>query len=160
MLKYLLYLLPLALLLSCNSNVVFSEYKSLPEDEGWAKKNKIAFEVDIEDTESRHDIYVNVRNADTYMYRNLFMFLETKYPDGQTKMDTLEVLLADEKGNWMGSGAGDLWDNSILFKKNTKFPLKGKYTFTFEQAMRFGDQTTIDPLPFIMDVGITIEKSK
>jgi len=69
-------------------------------------------------------------------------------------------LLADEKGNWLGSGAGDLWDNSILFKKNTKFPLKGKYTFTFEQAMRYGDQAAIDPLPFILDVGITIEKSK
>jgi gliding motility-associated lipoprotein GldH len=69
-------------------------------------------------------------------------------------------LLADEKGNWLGKGAGDLWDNSILFKKNTKFPQKGKYTFTFEQAMRFGDQPAMDALPFIMDIGLTIEKSK
>lgn len=160
MFKYILYILPLVLLFSCNSNVVFSDNKSIPEDEGWAKKNKLSFEVEIQDTESRHDVYINVRNADTYMYRNLFMFLETKYPDGNSKLDTLECLLADEKGNWLGSGAGDLWDNSILFKKNTKFPVKGKYTFTFEQAMRYGDQAAIDPLPFILDVGITIEKSK
>lgn len=140
--------------------MVFSEYKSIPEEKGWEKNNKISIEADLQDTESRHDVYINVRNADTYMFRNLFLYLHTKYPDGTVKTDTLECLLADEKGNWLGSGAGDLWDNSILFKKNTKFPQKGKYTFTFEQAMRYGDKAVIDPLPFIMDIGLTIEKSK
>ncbi len=158
--KYALYIIVALFLFSCNSDVVFSEYKSIPEDKGWEKANKIVLEADIQDTENRHDVYINVRNADSYMYRNLFLYLHTKYPDGTMKTDTLECLLADEKGNWLGKGAGDLWDNSILFKKNTKFPQKGKYTFTFEQAMRFGDQPAIDPLPFIMDIGLTIEKSK
>lgn len=158
--RKIFYFIPLLFLFACNNNVVFSEYKSIPEDEGWAVKNKISFEADIQDTESRHDVYINVRNADAYPFRNLYMFLETKYPDGNMKTDTIECLLADEKGNWLGDGSGDLWDNSILFKKNTKFPVKGKYTFTFEQAMRYGDQEAIDPLPMILDVGITIEKSK
>ena len=158
--KYAFYIVVALFLFSCNSDVVFSEYKSIPEDKGWEKANKIVLEADIQDTENRHDVYINVRNADSYMYRNLFLYLHTKYPDGTLKTDTLECLLADEKGNWLGKGAGDLWDNSILFKKNTKFPQKGKYTFTFEQAMRFGDQPSMDALPFIMDIGLTIEKSK
>ena len=158
--KYAFYIVVALFLFSCNSDVVFSEYKSIPEDKGWEKANKIVLEADIQDTENRHDVYINVRNADSYMYRNLFLYLHTKYPDGTLKTDTLECLLADEKGNWLGKGAGDLWDNSILFKKNTKFPQKGKYTFTFEQAMRFGDQAAMETLPFIMDIGLTIEKSK
>jgi gliding motility-associated lipoprotein GldH len=158
--RLLLLSIPLLFLAACNNNVVYSEYKSIPEEEGWAVKNKLSFEAEIRDTTHRHDVYIIVRNADAYPYRNLFMFLETKYPDGNVKTDTIECILANEKGNWLGSGSGDLWDNSILFKKNTVFPRKGTYTFTFQQAMRFGDKAVIDPLPLILDVGITIEKSK
>ena len=158
--KQAIYIVTALFLFACSRNTVFSEYKSIPEEKGWEKNNKIAIEADLQDTETKHDVYINIRNADAYMFRNLFLYLHTKYPDGTMKTDTLECLLADEKGNWLGSGAGDLWDNSILFKRNTKFPQKGKYTFTFEQAMRYGDATAIDPLPFILDIGITIEKSK
>jgi gliding motility-associated lipoprotein GldH len=114
----------------------------------------IKFEVDIQDTISAHDFYVNVRQATGYPYSNLFIELSTQYPDKKVQKDTLECILANERGEWLGDGAGDLWDNKILFKKNLKFPYKGKYTFTFTQGMR------LDPLPLILDVGMCIEKSK
>lgn len=157
--KYLIFILISFSFLSCRNNVVFSEYKSIPEDKGWELKNKIVLQTEIKDTLSKHDVYINVRHADAYPYRNLFLYLHTQYPNGVKKTDTLECLLADEKGNWLGSGAGDLWDHSILFKRNTRFPISGNYIFTFEQAMRFGDQPALDPLPFILDIGLTIEKS-
>lgn len=158
--KHLIYVIIFIGFISCNKNVVFSEYKSIPEDKGWAVNNKIALEAELMDTISKHDVYINIRHADLYPYRNLFLYLHTKYPSGVLKTDTLECLLADEKGNWLGSGAGELWDHSIPFKRNTRFPMSGKYTFTFEQAMRYGDQPAIDPLPFILDIGLTIEKSE
>lgn len=148
------------LLASCNTNTVYSKYESIDADKGWAKNQQIRFDVDITDTLSRNNIYINVRNADSYPYRNLFLFLHTTYPDGNKKTDTLECLLSDEKGQWLGKGAGDLWDNTIPFKRNVKFPLAGKYTFSFEQAMRAGNQAAIDPLPLILDIGITIEKAE
>lgn len=67
--------------------------------------------------------------------------------------DTVELTLADPSGKWLGSGMGDIWDNRVLFKQQFRFPEKGTYIFTLEQAMR------IDPLPQIMDVGIRIEKA-
>ena len=157
--KNILFISLLIGLISCNKNVVFSEYKSIPEDKGWEVKNKISLETDLTDTISKHDMYINIRHASVYPYRNLFLYIHTKYPNGTLKTDTLECLLADEKGNWLGSGAGDLWDHSVLIKRNTRFPMSGKYIFTFEQAMRYGDQPVIDPLPFIVDIGLTIEKS-
>jgi gliding motility-associated lipoprotein GldH len=137
---------------SCK-NSVYSEYKSIPEKEGWRQANKITFEVDIKDTESRHNVFVNIRQADGYPFKNLFLFLTTEYPGGKKKTDTLECILADDRNRWIGEGAGDLWDNTILFKQNVVFPVQGKYKFTFEQAMR------VDPLPMIMDVGLSIEKA-
>jgi gliding motility-associated lipoprotein GldH len=138
---------------SCNKNVVYSEIKKLPE-EGWKTENTLTYDVDITDTKPYHNFFLNVRHADSYPYSNLFVFLTTTYPDGKTLTDTLECVLANKKGEWQGDGAGDIWDNKIPLKQNLIFPQVGKYKFTFEQGMR------TNPLPLIMDFGITIELAK
>ncbi len=95
-----------------------------------------------------------VRHADSYPFSNLILFVNTKYPDGKILTDTMEVILATQKGEWQGSGAGDIFDLKVPIKKNTRFALPGKYVFSFEQGMR------VDPLPLIMDFGFEIEKNK
>lgn len=95
-----------------------------------------------------------VRHADSYPYNNIFLFVKTVYPDGKTTNDTMEVILSNQKGEWLGSGAGDIFDFKVPIKKNVRFPLAGKYHFEFEQGMR------VDPLPLVMDFGFEIEKSK
>lgn len=149
----LIILISVLLLASCNKNVVFSEYQTIPE-EGWDIKNKLTYTVNITDNTVYHDVYLTVRHADSYPFSNLYVFLTTKYPSGKTVVDTLECILADKKGRWTGDGAGDIWDNQIPLKKNMMFPESGQYTFTFEQGMR------MNPLPLIMDFGMIIEKSK
>jgi gliding motility-associated lipoprotein GldH len=141
------------LFVSCNRNVVYSKYEKLPE-EGWATENKLSYEVDIEDIAPPHNVFLTVRHADAYPYSNLFVFLTTTYPNGKTTVDTLECVLANKKGEWQGDGAGDLWDNKIPLKQNVKFPMPGKYKFTFEQGMR------TNPLPLILDFGMVIEKAE
>lgn len=138
---------------SCRNNVVFSKYESFENNE-WFAKNKVSFDLEMTDANSLHDISVMVRHADAYPYSNLYLFLTTTYPDGKVTLDTLECILANPKGEWMGNGAGDIFDITIPLKQSTRFPLTGKYNFTFEQAMR------TDPLPLIMDFGFEIKKSK
>jgi gliding motility-associated lipoprotein GldH len=139
--------------ISCNDKVVMSEFIKLPE-EGWKTESKLTYTVDVKDNAPYHNVFLNVRHADSYPYSNLFVFLTTTYPNGNITVDTLECLLANKKGEWQGDGAGDIWDNKIPLKKNVKFPQVGKYTFTFEQGMRS------NPLPLIMDFGMTIEKAE
>lgn len=138
---------------ACNKNVVYSKYEKLPE-EGWATNHKLSYEVDVTDMNSLNNVFITVRHADSYPYSNLFVFLTTTYPNGQTTLDTCELILANQKGEWVGDGAGDLWDNKIPLKKNVRFPQAGKYKFTFEQGMRS------NPLPLILDFGMVIEKSE
>lgn len=137
---------------ACNQNTVFSKYTTLPED-GWNKNNKLSFNIDVKDNNSLNNVYLTVRHADSYPFSNLFLFLNTTYPNGKHSIDTLECLLANPKGEWIGDGAGDIFDNKILVKKNVRFPQIGNYTFTFEQGMR------TNPLPLIMDFGMVIEKT-
>jgi len=146
-------LFPLIFLFSCRNNVVYSKYQNFENNE-WFAKNKVTFDLEMTDVTTLHDISVMVRHADAYPYSNLYLFLTTKYPDGKITLDTLECILANQKGEWMGNGAGDIFDITIPLKQSTRFPLAGKYSFTFEQAMR------TDPLPLIMDFGFEIKKSK
>lgn len=146
-------ILLVSLFISCSKNVVFSEYKKIPE-EGWRISNKLSYEVTIDDNSKYHNVFLTVRHADAYPYSNLYVFLTTTYPDGKTSVDTLECVLANKKGEWQGDGAGDLWDNKIPLKQNVHFPQNGKYIFTFEQGMRS------DPLPLILDFGMVVEKVK
>lgn len=140
-------------LASCDRNVLFEKNIELPENR-WEQKNAIKFTVNVEDTINPHNLYINLRNASGYQFSNIFLFFTTTAPSGKMERDTLELTLADASGKWLGDGAGDIWDNRQLFKRNFRFPEAGTYTFQLEQAMR------IDPLPQIMDAGIRIEKSE
>ena len=141
----------LLILFSCNKNTIYSKYQSFDKYD-WYRNNKAIFETEITDLNSLHDINLMVRHTDAYPYSNLFLFLTTKYPDGKIVTDTLECVLSNSKGEWLGNGGGDIFDLSMALKKNLRFPLAGKYQFTFEQGMR------TDPLPLIMDFGMEIKK--
>jgi len=136
---------------ACDSKRVYEQNIDIPEYI-WDKENPIYFDVPITDTVSFHNVYINIRNASGYGYSNLYLFLDTKYPNNTMSRDTIECILADPFGKWLGDGSGDIWDNQILFKKNVRFRQLGTYKFRYEQAMR------MPKLPMIMDVGLRIEK--
>ena len=140
-------------LASCNKNMVYTKYHSFPANE-WSSKEKAVFDVEIQDTVTLNNISLMIRHTDSYPYSNLIVFVTSKYPDGHVTKDTMEIALATHKGEWQGSGAGDIFDFKIPVKKNIRFPRAGKYEFIFEQGMRS------DPLPMIMDFGFEIEKTR
>ena len=141
----------LVFLNSCDTNKVYE--KNIEIEKGiWDNQKKAVFEVNITDTLAVQNIYINVRNTELYQYRNLYFFIKTSSPDGYCLVDTFECFLADLNGKWLGDGMGDIWDNKILYKRNILFPKPGIYTFELEQAMRHRY------LPFIMEVGLRIEK--
>ena len=132
---------------------MYREYRTFEENE-WHAKDKAVFEMDITDTQSLNNISLMVRHADGYPFSNIYLFVITSYPDGAVKTDTMEVMLANNKGEWQGDGAGDIFDLKVPIKKNVRFPLSGHYKFEFTQAME------ANPLPLIMDFGFEIEKTE
>lgn len=147
----------LVLLSSCDSSRVYEQNSKLSE-QGWSLKEKPVFEVEILDTVSSMNVYVNVRHSGHYPFSNLWLFVNTQLPDGSKKRDTLECVMAAKDGKWLGSGLGDIWDLQTPLK-TTRFSQEGTYYFELEQGMRYGDQAQITLLPEIMDVGIRIEQS-
>ena len=144
------------LLISCDTSRVYEENMEI-ESGIWSVRDTVFFEVELIDTLALFNFYINVRNAGMYQYSNLYMFVTTSFPNGEMHRDTVECILADNKG-WLGSGLGDIWDNQILYRRGIRIPIPGKYIFSYEQAQRSGDLAYIENLPFIMDVGLRIDK--
>jgi len=147
-LKILLLLLTLAV--SCDQNVVYDEYVRTGGEWGWTDARE--FMVEVSDTVSLHNIYIQVRHTVEYPMSNLYMYVHVKGPTGQHTKDTINMILAQPNGEWTGRGTGNLRELQLLFRKNTRFRIPGTYVFTLEQAMR-------NPELPVTDLGIRIESS-
>lgn len=141
-------------LLSCDSNKVFEEYIEV-ENANWQKENIASFEFLAEDTITAHNLYINIRNTGNYPYSNIYLFVIMEGPNGGLLKDTVNCILADSRGKWLGKGIGDLWDLRIPYIGGFKFAQAGEYKVSLEQAMR-----EEEGLNGITDVGLRVEKVK
>lgn len=138
-------------IVSCDPDRVYEEFSEIPLHV-WNVDHKPVFRAFLTDTVAPHNIYINIRNGSGYSYRNLYIFLTTTSPTGQWIRDTVDCILADDRGKWYGSGWGDIHELRVLYKQNIRFPVSGYYSFEFEQAMR------TEHLKDIYDIGLRIEK--
>ena len=143
---------------SCDSNRVFDEYKSL-ENNSWPQAEPINFQAEITDTISRNNLYVTVRNNKLYPYSNLFLITNVIFPNGKKIVDTLQYEMADKNGKFLGNGISEIKHSKLILKENIIFPISGTYTVSIWQAMRNnGSINGINQLQGITDVGLRIEK--
>ena len=140
----------------CADNVVYQGDVQVPNGQ-WSRSFTPEFVFDIADTVARHDVYIDVRHTGEYPFSDLYLFVDLTGPGGRSMRDTVECLLADPTGQWLGKGTGFIFSDRIqakvLYKLRNRFPSAGRYTMKLEQAMR------AEPLPAIIDVGVSVERS-
>ena len=135
---------------SCN-NDSFDKRIVIPEAK-WQQENRVAFDININDTISPYEFGIGLRHLENYRYSNLFIFLHTTMPNGNHTCDTIECTLATPEGRWIGKNTGSMRDLAIPLNENLLFPLSGTYHFEIEQAMREPE------LKGISDIGLYIVK--
>ncbi len=159
MLRNMFPLLVFMLIVSCNDDTVYSGYRAT-NDGHWNRDNSITFTFSDMDTINAHDMFINIRNDETFPYGNLFLITELNFPNGETIKDTLEYEMALPNGQWLGKGYGSIKENKLWYKENIVFPSSGVYTLQISHAMRKnGNIEGIVDLEGITDVGFQIEKS-
>lgn len=150
--KILLPLLLVAILFlaACNGTTLFTQAVNFHDS--WPKDKAAKFTVPVEDTLSLFNFYIDIRHTGKYRYSNLYLFMQTRFPNGTYTRDTLEIMLANVQGKWLGKGWGEIKEDRILLKSKLRFPMSGDYEFMMWQAMR------VDTLKAIRSVGVDIEK--
>ena len=155
-----LFVIALLLVLSsCDSGLVKSEYRATT-DGFWDKDQVMQFSFSELDTLQKHDMFINVRNDESFPYNNLFLIAKMAFPSGETITDTLEFQMAMPDGTWLGKGYGSIKENKLWYKENIVFPTSGVYTLEVSHAMRKnGSVNGVLNLEGITDVGFEIVKS-
>lgn len=137
------------LLVGCQKGVIFTEFKALPEC-GWDMDTELVFTPVMEDSTAVYDMQLIVRHTDRYAYQNLWLFVDVKQDSLLLRRDTIEAMLANERGKWLGSGVSK-YTLPLLYVEEV--PLQeGEYNVVVQQGMRE------DVLRGITDVGLKVIK--
>lgn len=134
---------------SCAPDALYDHTKRIPGSV-WKENEAIRFEVPVSDTVYLYKFFLNLRHSTDYRYANVFFFINTTFPNGETARDTVECILADKSGKWLGNGITNIRDLQVILRRGLRFPQIGTYTFEFEQAMR---ETELEG---IKDIGLRI----
>ena len=156
--NYLIIIMILIFLTSCDSKNIFNQYTSIPNG-SWEANKKVSFNFSIKDTISKRNLFINLRNNKHYQFSNIYLITSLNFPNDTKIIDTLQYEMADATGNFLGSGFSDIKENKLFYKEEKTFPVSGSYTFEVYQAMRKNGQVNgIEFLEGITDVGFRIEK--
>ena len=149
-----LLLLVAVLLFSCDKKRVFDEYKSVGN--AWNKDSIVTFDLPVLDSTKRYNLFVNLRDNNSYKYNNLFLIVSLESQNGYTKVDTLEYQMAAPDGTLLGDGFTDVKESKLYYKDNVRF--RGKYKVHIKQAVREnGKVPGVTLLEGITEVGFRIE---
>lgn len=148
---YLFVLMTVLLFSSCDPGRVIDEYHSI--DKGiWQADSVISFEFSMTGKKENHNLYFNIRHDQNYPFSNLWLFVTIDPPKGESVTDTVQVILAEPSGKWLGRGLSGVFDQRQIYRRNVFFPENGLYSIHIRHGMR------PEKLKGINDVGIRIER--
>ena len=139
-------------LAACEDAAIYDQYQAL-EDSTWPKEKVYYFTFDIDDISIPYDLSLEIRNNNLYPYQNLWVFHQLELPIGPLRKDTMECILADDYGKWLGNGIS-LFQSSFPLRTRFLFPFQGQYTVSLRQGMRDNSLTGIQ------EIGLRIVPSK
>ena len=134
----------------CTGDSVYRRVQTVPGDY-WIMGQSCAFNMEVRDTVTLYDIYVDLRTSDGYPWSNIYMIGELRDSSSLISRDTLTAVLFGAEGKATGHGLSNVKENGILWKKEYRFPHKGPYGFAISHGMRNVE------LPGVSSVGLRIE---
>lgn len=150
--KISLFLGILLFLASCGETPLYTKSYAFKNNE-WKQDVKPVFRVNIPDTTNFYNVTITLRTTTDYAFNNLWFFLHSRTPKGQTGREPIEVTTTNADGSWAGEKSGTLVTFELHFN-HRKFPQKGWYTFTFEQGI------TQETAKEVVDLSYTVERDK
>ena len=152
----ILLLLVALLVISCDKNRVFDEYKSVGNS--WHKDSIVSFNLPQLDQEKKFNLFVTIRDNNDYPFNNMFLIVSMEQPNKKVLVDTLEYQMTEADGSLLGNGFTDVKESKLFYKENVKFNLKGKYKVNIQHANRqTGKVPGVTKLEGISEVGFRIE---
>jgi gliding motility-associated lipoprotein GldH len=136
---------------SCDSSRVYDTYRTIPQGM-WHTDSVQVFSFTIDNSGQNHTIFVNIRNDRSYEFSNLWLFINIIPPEGEQITDTIQIVLADPSGRWLGEGFTGVYLNKVPYRTQIYFPFEGEYIIKIQHGMR------PRVLKGLTDIGIRVAK--
>lgn len=150
--KLLCICIVLIMCLSCENRETYFNFQDVSSD-GWGKNDTLYFAIDSSMIELNKPYQITFELASNvkYPYQNLWLYVQDNFEDSiQSKAYSVHYMIADDFGNWYGSGFGSIYQLSLSYKKEVIFREKRNYQVKVEHGMRD------EPLKGIEKLGLKI----
>ncbi len=143
----------LHMLTACSNELKYQ--KQIPfSQQGMSINDTLDFDFVIDNPKETFNLILNLEYLKTYPYQNIFFFVDVLGPQDLHHRDTIECILANPSGQWLGEVSGDMVHQDLMYRYYTHFPTKGEYKIRVQHAMR----DTV--LPAMRAFGIELRKFK
>lgn len=123
-----------------------AQFKHLP-DGGWQRVMPLTFSPEYDDSAAVYDLSLVVRHYNSYRYSNLSLVVDVIAEDSTIDRHPVDMVLADEFGNWSGGGFGSLYQDKVALAHSVS-PARARSIVVWQSM---GD---CDTLQGLSDIGI------
>ena len=116
---------------------------------GWTAASPLSFSPQYSDSTATYDLRLAVRHTNSYRYSNLSLVVDIIADDSSFDRKTIDLMLADEYGNWTSGGFGALYQATVQLASGVS-PDKARKVVIW-QAM-----AGCDTLSGLADLGIIV----
>jgi len=152
--KSLFFLLFIICLGSCSApyHLEFTEFS-----QGW--KNTEPAEFNFKGDLTSKNMSLILRHNNDYDYANIFLITELSSTHSLTQTDTLEFLLSNPSGQWLGDKKLTLIECKLPYKQSVILVKDSLYSLKVRTSMRLNDHVKpIANLEGIIGLGLLIEE--
>jgi gliding motility-associated lipoprotein GldH len=133
---------------------VYLKNQELSPQLEWLKKDAIEFKVPVRDINLAYNLSLSLRYVDGYQYQVAKVKVTETSPGGKKTVKEYDLKVREDNGDYIGEAGLDIWDSDHLVEANKKYAETGTYTYLIEQNM------PVDPLTYVMEIGVMLDKSK
>ena len=125
--------------------------------DGW--KNTEPVEFNFKGDLNSKNISLILRHNNDYDYANIFLITELNSTQSLTQTDTLEFLLSNPSGQWLGDKKLTLIEHKLPYKQSIILAKDSLYSLKVRSSMRLNDHVRpIANLEGIIGLGLLIEE--
>lgn len=143
-----MFIAAVVLMTGCRQQPVMAhaDFVHIPVD-GWLQSASVTLTPVYDDSTTTYNLLLAVRHGNSYKYCNLALVVDIIAADSVVNRQELNLQLADEYGNWTGSGFGAVYIDTVHLA-GVFDPVDAKSVIVW-QAMR-----GCDTLNGVTDIGL------
>lgn len=120
--------------LACGPTPIFDQSYTFVQN-SWASEDQKSFTFNAPDTLNTYDLILDLEHAEDYAYENLYIQLETIFPDKEIVIDEISIPLISQTGDWVGKG-NEMKSVRVYLQQSLRFKQTGEHKIQVSQFSR------------------------